>query len=78
MLANDEWKFDNIPEIMNGMNVFDYIDPDILLKLRQLEKEEEERLENEAGEMEEEVRIPAVALPSSLALFDSAHRRVCF
>ncbi|ELR22900.1 nucleolar gtpbinding protein 1, putative [Acanthamoeba castellanii str. Neff] len=54
MLANDEWKFDNIPEIMNGMNVFDYIDPDILVKLRQLEKEEEERLENEAGEMEEE------------------------
>lgn len=54
MLANDEWKFDNIPEIMNGMNVFDYIDPDILVKLRQLEKEEEERLENEAGEIEEE------------------------
>lgn len=54
MLANDEWKLDNIPEIMNGMNVFDYIDPDILVKLRQLEKEEEERLENEAGELEEE------------------------
>jgi nucleolar GTP-binding protein len=54
MLANDEWKFDNIPEIMNGMNVFDYIDPDILVKLRQLEKEEEERLETETNEMEEE------------------------
>jgi nucleolar GTP-binding protein len=55
MLANDEWKFDSIPEIINGMNVFDYIDPDILVKLRQLEKEEEERVDNETAEMDEEL-----------------------
>lgn len=56
MLANDEWKFDSIPEIMDGMNVYDYIDPDILVKLRELEREEEERLENEQNEMEQEVQ----------------------
>lgn len=55
MLSNDEWKFDNVPEIINGMNVFDYIDPEILVKLRELEREEEERLENEQAEMEQEV-----------------------
>jgi nucleolar GTP-binding protein len=54
MLANEEWKFDSVPEIINGMNVYDYIDPDILVKLRQLEHEEEQRLENEADEMDEE------------------------
>jgi len=54
MLPNEEWKFDNIPEIMDGMNVFDYVDADILQKLRQLEREEEDRVENEDAEMEEE------------------------
>lgn len=45
-LANPEWKYDKIPEIMNGMNVADYVDPDIDAKLAVLEKEEE-RLEAE-------------------------------
>ena len=29
-LANDDWKFDNIPEIMDGKNIADFVDPDIL------------------------------------------------
>ncbi|KAK7692118.1 hypothetical protein QCA50_003737 [Cerrena zonata] len=41
MLANDEWKDDIIPEIMNGKNIADFIDPDILEKLEALEREEE-------------------------------------
>lgn len=44
MLKNDEWKYDVIPEIQDGKNVADFIDPDILAKLDELE-EEEERLE---------------------------------
>lgn len=39
----DEEKYDIIPEIWNGHNVADYVDPDIMQKLEQLEKEEELR-----------------------------------
>ncbi|KAI1386187.1 nucleolar GTP-binding protein [Hypoxylon trugodes] len=46
ILANPEWKHDRIPEIFDGKNVYDYIDPDIDAKLQALE-EEEERLEAE-------------------------------
>ncbi|KAJ3220526.1 Nucleolar GTP-binding protein 1 [Clydaea vesicula] len=40
-LENDEWKYDIIPEIMDGKNVADFIDPDIEEKLAALEEEEE-------------------------------------
>ena len=41
ILANDEWKNDIIPEIMDGKNIADFIDPDIAEKLEALEREEE-------------------------------------
>ncbi len=44
---------------MDGMNVADWIDPEIMLKLRQLEREEEGRLEDEETEMAEEVKEKA-------------------
>ncbi|GAA5924882.1 putative GTPase NOG1 [Sporobolomyces koalae] len=44
LLKNDEWKYDVIPEIQDGKNVADFIDPDIFDKLEELEAEEE-RLE---------------------------------
>lgn len=56
LLENDEWKHDKVPEILNGRNVADYIDPDIEAKLAELEAEEE-RLEAEgfyASESESE------------------------
>ncbi|RDW90833.1 putative GTPase NOG1 [Aspergillus mulundensis] len=43
-LANDEWKHDKIPEVWNGKNIYDYVDPDIEARLAALE-EEEEKLE---------------------------------
>lgn len=46
MLENDEWKHDKIPEIFDGKNVYDFVDPDIEAKLAALE-EEEEKLEAE-------------------------------
>ncbi|POS82795.1 P-loop containing nucleoside triphosphate hydrolase protein, partial [Erysiphe pulchra] len=46
LLENDDWKYDKIPEIYDGKNVYDFIDPDIEAKLASLE-EEEERLEAE-------------------------------
>jgi len=39
-----EQKFDLIPEFWNGHNIADFIDPDILKKLEELEREEEERI----------------------------------
>ncbi|KAJ2323020.1 Nucleolar GTP-binding protein 1, partial [Coemansia sp. RSA 2681] len=41
LLASDAWRHDVIPEIMNGKNVADFIDPDIEEKLAELEREEE-------------------------------------
>ncbi|EJD02560.1 P-loop containing nucleoside triphosphate hydrolase protein [Fomitiporia mediterranea MF3/22] len=41
MLESDEWKFDIIPEIMDGKNIADFVDPDIEEKLEALEREEE-------------------------------------
>ncbi|KAJ5805158.1 Nucleolar GTP-binding protein 1 [Penicillium riverlandense] len=43
-LADDEWKHDKIPEVWNGKNIYDFVDPDIESKLAALE-EEEEKLE---------------------------------
>ncbi|THU77145.1 GTP binding protein 4, partial [Dendrothele bispora CBS 962.96] len=41
LLANPEWKMDIMPEIMDGKNIADFIDPDIVEKLEALEREEE-------------------------------------
>ncbi|KIN08383.1 hypothetical protein OIDMADRAFT_187726 [Oidiodendron maius Zn] len=46
ILDNPEWKHDKIPEVFDGKNVYDFIDPDIEEKLAALE-EEEEKLEGE-------------------------------
>ncbi|KAF9453331.1 P-loop containing nucleoside triphosphate hydrolase protein [Macrolepiota fuliginosa MF-IS2] len=55
ILANPEWKGDVMPEIMDGKNVADFIDPDIADKLEALEREEE-KLEAEGFyESEEEL-----------------------
>jgi len=42
MLENDDWKYDIVPEIYNGKNVADFIDPEIEAKLAELEREEDE------------------------------------
>ncbi|XP_041927528.1 nucleolar GTP-binding protein 1 isoform X5 [Alosa sapidissima] len=49
-LMNAEEKQDKIPEIWEGHNIADYIDPDIMKKLEDLEREEE--LRERAGEYE--------------------------
>jgi len=46
ILDDPEWKEDRVPEVFNGKNVYDFIDPDIEAKLTALE-EEEEKLEAE-------------------------------
>ncbi|KAG7818630.1 hypothetical protein KL909_005020 [Ogataea angusta] len=46
LLEDEEWKNDVMPEILDGRNVYDFLDPEISAKLQALE-EEEERLEQE-------------------------------
>lgn len=45
-LADSDWNHDKIPEVWNGKNIYDFVDPDIESKLAALE-EEEEKLEAE-------------------------------
>ncbi|KAK2800149.1 Nucleolar GTP-binding protein 1 [Emmonsiellopsis sp. PD_5] len=40
-LADKDWNHDKIPEVWNGKNVYDFVDPDIEEKLAALEAEEE-------------------------------------
>uniref|UniRef100_A0A3Q0SGI3 Nucleolar GTP-binding protein 1 n=1 Tax=Amphilophus citrinellus TaxID=61819 RepID=A0A3Q0SGI3_AMPCI len=47
-LLNKDEKHDKIPEVWEGHNITDFIDPDIMKKLEELEKEEE--LRERAGE----------------------------
>lgn len=49
-LENDEWKYDDIPEVFLGKNVADYYDADIEERLAALEAEEEQILLNIGGE----------------------------
>ena len=46
ILDKEEWKYDKIPEVFDGKNVYDFVDPDIEEKLADLEAEEE-KLETE-------------------------------
>ena len=64
LLDNEDWKYDTIPEIFEGKNVADFIDPDILNRLDDLEREEEkleadgfyDESEDDANSEDEELR----------------------
>ncbi|KAF5185198.1 Nucleolar gtp-binding protein [Thalictrum thalictroides] len=47
ILENDDWKEDIMPELIDGHNVYDFMDPDILFNLEKLERAEGIRLEQE-------------------------------
>lgn len=87
LLSNDEWKQDNVPEIINGKNIADFIDPDIFKKLEELE-EEEERLEAEGfyesdhevydslgSEDEEAIKKVAGSIKSKKKVLRAGHAR---
>lgn len=60
-LADPAWNHDRVPEILNGKNVADFIDPDIEAKLADLEAEEErmeaEGFYDEDEEIEDEIEV---------------------
>ena len=53
-LSKPEWANDMIPEIMDGKNIADFVDPDIERRLEELEAEEEQRVELAKLEKEQE------------------------
>ena len=63
LLEKDEWKYDKVPEIMDGKNIWDYVDPDIEEKLKDLEREQEDY-----PGLEEEYIIDAEELDAEVAL----------
>ena len=81
-LKNEEWKYDKIPEIMDGKNVADFIDPEIMEKLEALEREEErliaEGFYESDHEMEDDettaINDAAAALKSKKDIIIAAHR----
>jgi nucleolar GTP-binding protein len=48
LLADDAWKYDAVPEIMDGKNVGDFFDPSVLAQLDALEREQEQLEEDHA------------------------------
>lgn len=55
LLEDDDWKHDNIPEVWNGKNIYDFVDPDIEEKLASLEEEEEKLQADGFYESDEEI-----------------------
>ncbi|CAI0628648.1 unnamed protein product [Linum tenue] len=51
ILADDDWKLDILPEFLDGHNVYDFIDPDILQRVEELEREES-AVEEDGGDFE--------------------------
>jgi nucleolar GTP-binding protein len=62
LLANEEHRYDVIPEIMDGHNISDYIDPDIMKQLDLLDAEEEARMAAMENEIEEEEMLDEAAI----------------
>jgi nucleolar GTP-binding protein len=62
ILKKEEWKYDIIPEIMDGKNVADFIDPDIEEKLEALEREEERLISEGFYDVESEMEDEETAM----------------
>lgn len=82
MLKDESWKHDIVPEILDGKNVFDFIDPDIEQRLLELEAEEEAReaaAEEEMGDAGEDLTEEEAAALAELrkrkARLIASHRR---
>mmetsp|Transcript_96171 Transcript_96171/g.144026 ORF Transcript_96171/g.144026 Transcript_96171/m.144026 type:complete len:112 (+) Transcript_96171:303-638(+) len=55
MLEKPEWKYDLVPEIFEGKNIIDFIDPEIEARLEELEREEEMLEKARENEMDDEI-----------------------
>ena len=71
LLENDAWKRDIIPEIMDGHNVLDFVDPDIEARLEALEREEDAALAALAAQVCAKSCTTAQGFRSQLAMMCS-------
>lgn len=72
-LEDPTWKYDVVPEIMDGNNVADFVDPDIDRKLAELEKEEALLLQEAALRDDEQV---IAEFGKTQDLLDDLHSRI--
>ncbi|KAJ3708752.1 hypothetical protein LUZ61_012457 [Rhynchospora tenuis] len=72
ILASDEWKEDIIPEIIDGHNVADFMDPDILERAKELEREEGMVL---AGDVGDESEIDGDMMPEEREALNAIRKR---
>jgi len=79
-LKCDEWKYDIIPEIIDGKNIADFVDPEIEAALDELEREEAEReadidgMEEEDDALDAETEATVAAIRTKKTLLINAHR----
>lgn len=73
-LEDPAWKYDIMPEIMDGHNVLDFVDPDIEAKLAELEREEAElEVRTELGRWKRrEMEDGRVGLVTVMQLYEGA------
>jgi hypothetical protein len=69
LLLGPDWKDDIVPEIMDGHNIADFVDADILQRLDELEREEDERAAAAEGMDEDEDMSDQVSL---IAFFEGS------
>ncbi|KAH7477218.1 Nucleolar GTP-binding protein 1 [Phytophthora ramorum] len=83
MLRNDDWTQDAIPEIWNGKNIADFVDPEILKRLDALEQEEDEAMQNNApvdedegmSDLDDELKDKLVRIREKKAIIVAEHRQ---
>lgn len=73
ILEDTTWKYDVVPEIMDGHNVADFVDPDIDRRLAELEREEALLLEEEKVRDDDTVLTTA---RKTMRILEQAHSRI--
>lgn len=75
ILEDNSWKYDVLPEIMDGKNVADFVDPDIDKKLAELEREEELLIKEEGVRNAEDAKVLA-DWDKTQGILDEIHSRM--
>ncbi|CAI5733831.1 unnamed protein product [Hyaloperonospora brassicae] len=83
MLRSEDWTQDAIPEIWNGKNIADFVDPEILKRLDALEREEDEAMANnvpmdedeDMSDLDDEQKDKVARIREKKAIIVAAHRQ---
>ena len=64
LLEDDSWRHDIIPEILDGHNVMDFVDPDIEAKLDALDRDEDAQMAALAAQVQPGLDMASASLPA--------------